>query len=279
MKRNMSDYVVLGILSVVLMILFRNSPLTPVLEGEEIMRWMDPLNVCPAKGGVCMTFWMYLVTVGSLFFFETAIFKIFTKNLPTTKDTLFVQFKTLGANFIILPIYQAFFEYLTFAGWTKATTGRLGIGEILLDLALYTLWFEILWYAGHRSMHDSKILWKYGHAFHHTFNKPEMLNLMTNFTFDHVVEPFILMFCAFLPAVFYPCNYMVLKFVQLVFMILAIFAHWDDFPYRYHLNHHYYVTNNFGSHVPIFDWLFGTLNMKPPKFSLEKRNPSVTKIE
>ena len=46
--------------------------------------------------------------------------------------------------------------------------------------------------------------------------------------------------------------------VGLLYMLLAVLVHWDFFPIRYHLNHHYHVTKNYGSHIPIFDWLFDT---------------------
>lgn len=37
--------------------------------------------------------------------------------------------------------------------------------------------------------------------------------------------------------------------IGLLYMLLAVLVHWDFFPIRYHLNHHYYVTKNYGSHV------------------------------
>ena len=43
------------------------------------------------------------------------------------------------------------------------------------------------------------------------------------------------------------------------YMIFAVLVHWDHFTFsRYHLNHHYLVTKNYGSHWPIFDMFFNT---------------------
>lgn len=64
---------------------------------------------------------------------------------------------------------------------------------------------------------------------------------------------------SFLGYVFFPANYYVGKVVSLGYMVLAVFAHWDGFDFsRYHINHHYLVTKNYGSHIPIFDIFFGT---------------------
>jgi len=35
-------------------------------------------------------------------------------------------------------------------------------------------------------------------------------------------------------------------------------VHHDKFPLKYHLQHHYLVVKNYGSHWPLFDVLFGT---------------------
>ena len=41
--------------------------------------------------------------------------------------------------------------------------------------------------------------------------------------------------------------------------MLAVAAHWEgNETTRYHINHHYLVTKNYGSHIPMFDILFGT---------------------
>ena len=63
---------------------------------------------------------------------------------------------------------------------------------------------------------------------------------------------------SFLPLVFFPLNYVTTVVIGFVYMILAVLVHWDGFPIRYHLNHHYAVVKNYGSHIPLFDMFFGT---------------------
>ena len=82
---------------------------------------------------------------------------------------------------------------------------------------------------------------------------------ITNFAFDHIVEFWVTMSSSFLPVLLFPVNFYVGKIVSLFYMILAVLAHWDGFEAsRYHINHHYLVTKNYGSHIPIFDILLGT---------------------
>jgi sterol desaturase/sphingolipid hydroxylase (fatty acid hydroxylase superfamily) len=65
--------------------------------------------------------------------------------------------------------------------------------------------------------------------------------------------------------VLFPSNFYVSKAASLMYLVLAVLAHWDGFAMRYHLNHHYLVTKNYGSHVPVFDILFGTYAWENPK--------------
>ncbi len=66
--------------------------------------------------------------------------------------------------------------------------GRVGPGELLLDFCLWMLGFELYWYAQHRAMHDVKLLWQWGHEYHHGWRKPEQMIGITNFAFDAIVE-------------------------------------------------------------------------------------------
>ena len=57
----------------------------------------------------------------------------------------------------------------------------------------------------------------------------------------------------------FPTNFFVGKASSLIYMIIAVLSHWDGFGLsRYHINHHYLVTRNYGSHIPIFDIYFKT---------------------
>jgi len=109
-------------------------------------------------------------------------------------------------------------------------------------------------------MHDIKVLWTYGHAYHHKWRVPEHMIGVTNYSFDHVVETWVTMSSAMFPMVVFPGNFFITKFLSLAYMCYAVLVHWDGFGgfSKYHLNHHYLVVKNYGSHVPIFDILFGT---------------------
>ena len=60
------------------------------------------------------------------------------------------------------------------------------------------------------------------------------------------------------PIFIFPIDFRVNKILGFVYMLYAVLVHWEAFPVRYHLNHHYLVTKNYGSHWPIFDMMFGT---------------------
>lgn len=108
-------------------------------------------------------------------------------------------------------------------------------------------------------MHEVKVLWDLGHEYHHGWNRPEHMIGITNFAFDHIVEFWVTMSSSFLGILIFPINFYAGKIVSLMYMVIAVFAHWDGWYFsRYHINHHYLVTKNYGSHIPIFDMMLGT---------------------
>lgn len=178
---------------------------------------------------------------------------------PTTH--LRSQLKTIAVNLlVVLPVYESAWESLVLGGWSKVVgpMDRLEPSTILKDIALWMLVFELTWYMQHRAMHDNKTLWRYGHEYHHGWKRPEHMIGVTNFAFDAIVEGWVTMSSSFLPVLLFPINCHVRNFIGIMYTLLAVLVHWDFFPIRYHLNHHYYVTKNYGSHVPVFDMLFGT---------------------
>lgn len=79
---------------------------------------------------------------------------------------------------------------------------------------------------------------------------------ITNFAFDHVVEIWVTMSSTFVGYVLFPSNFYVGKAIGLGYMVLV---HWDGFyGSRFHINHHYLITKNYGSHFPFLDMFFGT---------------------
>lgn len=190
---------------------------------------------------------------------------------PATPTThLQAQLRSISVNMFLLTSSQTLLDIFAVHGYTKQymDPGLPALSSIfslhtLRDCLLWMLGFELAWYAQHRAMHDSKLLWRLGHAYHHSWKKPEHMIGITNFAFDHVVEVFVTMSSANLPLFLFPIDFRVGKILGFMYMIYAILVHWDFFPVRYHLNHHYLVTKNYGSHWPIFDMLFGTYQAEP----------------
>lgn len=169
------------------------------------------------------------------------------------------QLKTIAVNLmVVLPTYQTGWEFLVNQGYTKVTMDRLEPTTVLLDITLWMLVFELAWYVQHRAMHDNKTLWKYGHEYHHQWKRPEHMIGITNFAFDAVVEGWVTMSSSMAPVLLFPINWYVRAVIGLLYMLFAVLVHWDFFPIRYHINHHYHVVKNYGSHWPIFDMIFGT---------------------
>merc|ERR1712217_109696 len=112
--------------------------------------------------------------------------------------------------------------------------------SVSLQVFGWMLMFELTWYTQHRLMHDNKVLWKYGHQYHHSWKRPEHMIGITNFAFDHVVELWVTMSSAFFPILIFPSHYLTSKLFSVCYSILAIFVHWDAFHAysSYHLNHH-----------------------------------------
>lgn len=207
-----------------------------------------------------LTWIMYFVgaalSISTMTYGIWKLIKMLDPNISTTY--LEEQLKAIKINMILLSAMQTVFDIGVWCGYTKVTMGNDTVIEIIRDVILWMLMFEITWYTQHRAMHDNKTLWEYGHAYHHGWRSPEHMIGITNFAFDHIVEIWVTMSSANIAQFFFPINFYARLIVSFGYMVLAIFAHWDAFPYKYHLNHHYKVVKNYGSHIPIFDIIFGT---------------------
>ena len=206
---------------------------------------------------VYAVFWAF--TAFALSAATWALWKAMTfmyKDTPT--QHLGEQLSAIRVNFLILPAFQTFWDHLIVRGHTKVTMGNTSPGLLARDVFLWMLVFELTWYVQHRAMHDNKFLWKHGHQYHHGWKRPEHMIGITNFAFDHVVEVWVTMSSAFAPVLFFPVNWHAEKLVGFGYMMLAVLVHHDKFPLKYHLQHHYLVVKNYGSHWPLFDVLFGT---------------------
>lgn len=223
----------------------------------EMFHALNPLGLTSVVA-VYVTF--LAVTVTSISGLTLGMWRVMQYLQPNT-PTLHVstQLRTIIVNLgIVLPVYQVVWEFLVIQGYTKVTMGRLDPVSVVLDSLLWMLGFELCWYTQHRAMHDNKFLWHYGHAYHHQWKKPEHMIGITNFAFDAAVEGWVTMSSSFIPMLLFPVNWYLRSVLGLGYMLFAVLVHWDFFPVRYHLNHHYYVVKNYGSHWPLFDMFFGT---------------------
>lgn len=185
------------------------------------------------------------------------IIKHFDPNIPTTFFN--EQMRAISVNMPLLAMMETLWGYLTVQRWTKITMhDEWSPLSVLLGVAGWMLIFELTWYTQHRLMHDNKVLWTYGHQYHHSWKRPEHMIGITNFAFDHVVEVWVTMSSSIASSFFFPINFYVKNVIGLGYMIFAVLVHWNKFPFRYHLNHHYKVVKNYGSHIPVFDMFFGT---------------------
>ena len=204
----------------------------------------------------------YGITFASLYGFTSILFFLMVQFFPgaTPQTHVSDQMKAIRVNFALLALMQTTFDYAS-VQWptTKVTMGNLEPMIAFRDMCLWMTCFELAWYTQHRAMHDVKFLWSFGHAYHHTWRKPEHMIGITNFAFDHVVEVWVTMSSSFLGYILFPTNYYVGKFIGFSYVIFAVLVHWDGFDFsRFHINHHYLVTKNYGSHFPFLDMFFGT---------------------
>ncbi|ELR15188.1 fatty acid hydroxylase superfamily protein [Acanthamoeba castellanii str. Neff] len=265
--RRRSDYAVMAVF--LALMVAAGCVSFPAYSTEEDLRLMsavyDPLGL----GWSSAAKWVgwYFITVAALHGLTWSLFLGFlyiNKKDTPIGPTFFAQARAIETNFFLLPLVQVVCDIATQDGWTKVTMGNTEPALVLRDVLLWMLCFEWAWYVQHRLMHDVKPFWKYGHYFHHQWKKPEHMLGITNFAFDHVVEVWVTMSSSFLGYLLFPSNFYVGKAIALVYMVLAVLAHWEGFHLsRYHINHHYLVTKNYGSHVPIFDMLFGTYQWEP----------------
>jgi len=197
----------------------------------------------------------------------TMFFILYALNKEKTyTTTLWRQLPDIVLNCaLFLPIVDAVTTYFVYRGWFKIfvseppyDAGSFAVLYHLRDMSLWLLVFELSWYMQHRAMHDNKTLWKLGHEYHHQWRKPEHMIGITNFAFDHIVEVWVTMSSSYAPMLFFPIHMWAFRIVGFLYMMLAVLVHWDAFPMRYHLNHHYCVIKNYGSHIPLFDIFFGT---------------------
>eukprot|EP00483_Globobulimina_turgida_P003835 UN03843 len=132
------------------------------------------------------------------------------------------QMKAISVNMFLLAAVEVMWTCIIINGYTKITMERMEIYTIIFDPLCWMLGFELTWYTQHRLMHDNKILWTYGHAYHHSWNRKEHMIGITNFAFDHVVEIWVTMSVSFVPVFIFPINFYRKTVVSFIYMLVAI---------------------------------------------------------
>ena len=208
-----------------------------------------------------------LITYSYLFAFALLFWILARRYYPSFTPTthFYTQAKVVGFNFLLLSMVQGFWDCVASQfPISKMTVGDLNLYICVRDVVYWAFCFELSWYTQHRLMHDVKFLWVNAHGFHHTWRRPEHMIGITSFAFDHIVEVWATMSSSFFGYLIFPINAFVGKSGSLVYMVLAVLSHWDGFHLsRYHINHHYLVTKNYGSHIPLFDIFFNTYQWEP----------------
>lgn len=250
--RNKSDYAVIAVMFAGCYVLgeWASRGRTPPAQAEQVWSWFSLIGwalgfeVGTTVHAAACWVGFYVITAGALFGSTLALWRVMKAIAPGTPTTyLNEQALCVATNFLLLPLYQVFWDWTNVQGWTKVSTERLEPLTVLADIAMWMLGFELAWYTQHRAMHDNKLLWEYGHKYHHGWKKPEHMIGVTNFAFDHVVETFVTMSSSYVPAMLFPCNFFVAKILSFLYMLYAVLVHWDYFHdiSAYHLNHHYLV--------------------------------------
>lgn len=231
--RNKADFVWIALMMGVLVVLGEHYFPHRTPESQQVAIY-EAFNVGGAFLPVGTSVWhraapyavFFLMTGVSLSGLTLMLYFVMQYLRPRTSPQTFEfvlskQLKTIFFNLaVLLPAYQTFWEWLVNSGYTKVTIDRLSPFHIVGDIFLWVLAFELLWYAQHRAMHDSKTLWKFGHEYHHSWRQPEHMIGVTNFAFDALVEGWVTMSSSFLPVLVFPINwYAFFRFLAFCFCV------------------------------------------------------------
>lgn len=167
--------------------------------------------------------------------------------------------------YVTLPV---FVEWMIENGYTRCFYYAEEVGGwkmYALYTAVYLFFVEIGVYWMHRELHEQKFLYKYVHALHHKYNRPETLSPWASVAFNPLdgilqASPYVYMLF------FVPCHY--LTHVVLLFFTAVWATNIHDsvdgntepiMGAKYHTRHHTHYHCNFGQFTIFADWLFGTL--------------------
>eukprot|EP00981_Chlorochromonas_danica_P011133 scaffold3776_cov166-Ochromonas_danica.AAC.8 len=256
-----------------------NDKFMDVLGIQAVKPWsVDTFGV---DGGYYFQCYLRDLVMGTLVYWVTAslwhiaIYKIYVKELFHDKgrplpSTEIIQFSMALAQsslfvYAALPVISEYLieSKLTHTYFYVNEVG--GWGMYFLYLLCYIVLVEIGVYWAHRSEHEVKFLYKYIHALHHKFEKPESLTPWASIAFNPIdgmiqASPYVI--CLFLV----PCHYFTHVFLLFFSGIWATNIHdamWADtepiMGAKYHTLHHTHFLYNHGQFFIFCDWFWGTL--------------------
>jgi lathosterol oxidase len=225
--------------------------------------------------------------VGSVIYYVTAglwhiwIYRVKGKELfieqgwkMPSNETLLDQILLAQASLFMYAMLPVFSEWLIS---NKITKCYFYIDEIggwipyLLYTAVYMMVVETGVYWMHRELHEQKWAYKYIHALHHKYNRPDTLSPWASIAFNPLDG--ILQACPYVICLFFiPCHYLTHVILVFATAVWATNIHdaleADTEPImgsKYHTMHHTHYHCNFGQYTIFCDWLWGTLKVPAPR--------------
>jgi len=215
---------------------------------------------------------VYWITAG---IWHYVIYNVYGKQLFTdkgrefpTSETLIDQMTLAQASLFIYAGLPVFSEFLIESKFTKVyyyidEVG--GWGYYFLFFFAYLSLVEIGIYWVHRTLHTNKFLYKYVHALHHKYNKPQTLTPWASIAFNPIdgilqASPYVI-FIFFVPVHYF--THIFLLFFSGVWATNIHDALWGDtepiMGAKYHTMHHTHYHYNFGQFFIFCDYIFGSL--------------------
>ena len=132
---------------------------------------------------------------------------------------------------------------------------EFGVKELLLNLVIYTLYSDTLYYWGHRMLH-LPFFWKHVHSVHHQFVEPTAFAQDAVHWFEGLLQGPIAHWTASLVYPMHPVALAAFGFLTSLYALLAHDGRWLDF--NGHHKHHWYKSCNYGLYWGLWDYICDT---------------------